>query len=86
MMNNQLNLHDLESNIDDVKTSLISNFTNSFFYKDYKKLLENKKLVFVNDDDGIPIQNWGMRSEKYDKVKVNDIELIEKEKFVFGID
>ena len=86
MMNNQLNLHDLESNIDDVKTSLISNFTNSFFCKDYKKLLENKKLVFVNDDDGIPIQNWGMRSEKYDKVKVNDIELIEKEKFVFGID
>ena len=69
-----------------MKKSLINNFTNSFFCKDYKKLLEGKKLVFVNDDDGIPIQNWGMRSEKYDHVKVNDIDTVKTDKFVFGID
>jgi hypothetical protein len=85
-MSNQLNFQDQESNIDEVKKSLINNFTNSFFCKDYKKLLENKKLVFVNDDDGVPIQNWGMRSEKYDCVQVNDIDIIKKEKYVFGID
>ncbi|MEJ7641035.1 MAG: DNA double-strand break repair nuclease NurA [Candidatus Nitrosocosmicus sp.] len=85
-MNNQLNFQELESNIANMKKSLINNFTNSFFCKDYKKLLESKKLVFVNDDDGIPIQNWGMRSEKYDHMKVNDIGTVKIDKFVFGID
>ncbi|HEY0579576.1 MAG TPA: DNA double-strand break repair nuclease NurA [Candidatus Nitrosocosmicus sp.] len=85
-MSNQLNYTDRASDIDDVKKSLINNFTNSFFCKDYKKLLENKKLVFVNDDEGIPIQNWGMRSEKYDHIEVNNIDIVKKEKFVFGID
>ncbi len=85
-MSNQLNFHNQGYNIDDIKKSLFSNFTNSFFCKDYKELLKNKKLVFVNDDDGIPIQNWGMRSEKYDQINVNKINLVKKEKFVFGID
>jgi len=86
MMSNQLNFPELKSDLDEVKKSLINNLTDSFFCKDNKKLVENKKLVFVNDDDGIPIQNWGMRSEKYDHIKVNNINMIEKERFVIGID
>ncbi|MGN6350151.1 MAG: DNA double-strand break repair nuclease NurA [Candidatus Nitrosocosmicus sp.] len=86
-MNNQLNFQQLQSNLDDVKKLLFNNFNNSLFCKDYKKLLKNKKLVFVGEDDsGIPIQNWDMRSDKYNQVKVNKIDIVEKEKFVFGID
>jgi hypothetical protein len=85
-MHNQLNLHDLESNIEDMKKSLINNFSNSYFCKDYRNLIENKKLVFVDDDEGVPIQNWGIHSEKYANLKINGIELVEKEKLVFGID
>lgn len=85
-MHNQLNLHDLESNIEDMKKSLINNFSNSYFCKDYRNLIENKKLVFVDDDEGVPIQNWGIHSERYANLKINGIELVEKEKLVFGID
>lgn len=86
-MNNQLNSHQLQSRLDDVKKLLFNNFNNSFFCKDYRKLLNNKKLVFVNDEDGgIPIQNWNMYCNEYDHIKVNKIDRIEKEKFVFGID
>jgi hypothetical protein len=86
-MINQLNFQQLQSNLDGVKNLLFNNFNNSVFCKDYRKLLKNKKLLFVNDEDnGIPIQNWGMRSNKYDDVKVSKIDIVEKEKFVFGID
>ncbi len=85
-MSNQLNFQEGASDIDDVKKSLIHNFTNSFFCKDYKKLLDNKKLVFGTDDEGIPKQKWGRRSDNYAHIPVNNIDMIEKEKFVFGID
>ncbi len=85
-MHNQLNSHELKSDIENMKNSLVCNFTDSFFCKDYRKLLENKKLVFVDNDEGIPIQNWGIDSERYDNIKINDINLIRKEKLVFGID
>ena len=85
-MHNQLNLHDLESNIENMKKSLINNFSNSYFCKDYRNLIENKKLVFVDDEEGVPIQNWGIHSERYANLKINEIELVEKEKLVFGID
>src|SRR5919107_1771841 len=51
-----------------------------------KKLLKDKKLVFVDDDKGIPIQSWGLHCAKYNDLKVNKIDICEKEKFVFGID
>ena len=69
-----------------MKKSLINNFSNSYFCKDYRNLIENKKLVFVDDDEGVPIQNWGIHSERYANMKINGIELVEKEKLVFGID
>ena len=70
-MHNQLNLQELESNLESMKKSLISNFSNSYFCKDYKNLIENKKLVFVDDEESIPIQNWGIHSEKYSNLKLN---------------
>jgi hypothetical protein len=85
-MHNQLNLQDLESNLDSMKKSLINNFSNSYFCKDYKNLIENKKLVFVDDEEGIPIQNWGIHSEKYSNLKTNRIYPIQDEKLVFGVD
>ncbi|HEU5120156.1 MAG TPA: DNA double-strand break repair nuclease NurA, partial [Candidatus Nitrosocosmicus sp.] len=85
-MHNQLNLQELESNIESMKKSLINNFSNSYFCKDYKNLIENKKLVFVDDEEGIPIQNWGIHSEKYSNLKINQIYPIEEEKLVLGID
>ena len=85
-MHNQLNIQELESNIESMKKSLINNFSNSYFCKDYKNLIENKKLVFVDDEEGIPIQNWGIHSEKYSNLKINQIYPIEEEKLVFGID
>lgn len=85
-MHNQLNLHDLESNIESMKKSLINSFSNSYFCRDYKNLIENKKLVFVDDEEGVPIQNWGLYSEKYTNIKLNRIESIPVEKLVFGID
>ncbi|WP_148687788.1 DNA double-strand break repair nuclease NurA [Candidatus Nitrosocosmicus hydrocola] len=85
-MHNQLNLHDLESNLEFMKKSLISSFSNSYFCKDYKNLIENKKLVFVDDEEGIPIQNWGIHSEKYANLKLTQITPAEGEKLVFGID
>jgi len=85
-MHNQLNLQELESNIESMKKSLINNFSNSYFCKDYKNLIENKKLVFVDDEEGIPIQNWGIHTEKYSNLKINQIYPIEEEKLVFGID
>jgi hypothetical protein len=69
-----------------MKKSLINNFSNSYFCKDYKNLIENKKLVFVDDEEGIPIQNWGIHSEKYSNLKINQIYPIEGDKLVFGID
>ena len=69
-----------------MKKSLINNFSNSYFCKDYRNLIENKKLVFVDDDEGVPIQNWGIHSERYANQKINGIELVQKEKLVFGID
>jgi hypothetical protein len=69
-----------------MKKSLINNFSNSYFCKDYKNLIENKKLVFVDDEEGIPIQNWGIHSEKYSHLKINQIYPMEEEKLVFGID
>lgn len=85
-MHNQLNLQDLESNLEFMKRSLINNFSNSYFCKDYKNLIENKKLVFVDDEEGIPIQNWGIHSEKYANLKFTQIYPAEGEKLVFGID
>lgn len=85
-MNNQLNLHDLESNIESMKQSLINSFSNSYFCKDYKNLIENKKLVFIDDEESIPIQNWGLHSEKYTNVKLHRIAPIGVEKLIFGID
>lgn len=85
-MHNQLNLQDLESNLEFMKKSLISSFSNSYFCKDYKNLIENKKLVFVDDEEGIPIQNWGIHSEKYANLKLTQITPAEGEKLVFGID
>ena len=85
-MHNQLDLQDLESNLETMKKSIIKSFSNSYFCKDYKDLIENKKLVFVDDEETIPIQNWGIHSEKYANLKLNRINLIESEKLVFGID
>ena len=85
-MHNQLNLQDLESNLESMKRSLINSFSNSYFCKDYKNLIENKKLVFVDDEEGIPIQNWGIHSEKYSNLKLTRIVSAEDEKLVFGID
>ena len=85
-MHNQLNLQDLESNLESMKRSLINSFSNSYFCKDYKNLIENKKLVFVDDEEGIPIQNWGIYSEKYSNLKLTRIVPAEDEKLVFGID
>lgn len=86
MRNKQLSTHDLKLNIEKMKKSLISDFNSSVFCKDYKSLLENKKLVFVGNDEGIPIQNWGLSSEKYTDTKINEIPFIQKEKLIFGID
>ena len=85
-MHNQLNLQDFESNLESMKRSLINSFCNSYFCKDYKNLIENKKLVFVDDEEGIPIQNWGIHSEKYSNLKLTPIAPAEAEKLVFGID
>ncbi|VFJ14167.1 DNA double-strand break repair nuclease NurA [Candidatus Nitrosocosmicus franklandus] len=85
-MHNQLNLQDLESNLESMKKSLINNFSNSYFCKDYKNLIDNKKLVFVDNEEGIPIQSWGIQSEKYSNLKMNRIYPKEDEKLVFGID
>lgn len=85
-MHNQLNFHEVELNVETMKNSLISNFNGSLFCKDYKKNLENKKIVFVDDDEGIPIQNWAIDSVKFSDIKINNIDIIEKEKLVFGID
>ncbi|MGD9672630.1 MAG: DNA double-strand break repair nuclease NurA [Candidatus Nitrosocosmicus sp.] len=85
-MHNQLNLQDLESNLESMKRSLINSFSNSYFCKDYKNLIQNKKLVFVDDEESIPIQNWGIHSEKYSNLKLTRISPTEAEKLVFGID
>lgn len=85
-MHNQLNFQDLQSNLEFMKKSLINSFSNSYFCKDYKNLIENKKLVFVDDEEGIPIQNWGIHSEKYANLKLTKINPVEGEKLVFGID
>ncbi len=85
-MHNQLNFQDLESNLEFMKKSLINSFSNSYFCKDYKNLIENKKLVFVDDEESIPIQNWGIHSEKYANLKLTQITPAEGEKLVFGID
>lgn len=85
-MHNQLDFHGLESNIEHMKKSLINSFSNSHFCKNYKDLIENKKLVFVDDDEGIPIQNWGIHSERYANMDIESIDLIREEKLVFGID
>lgn len=85
-MHNQLNFHDLEYNIENMKNSLISNFNGSLFCKDYRKNIENKKIVFVEDDEGIPIQNWAIDSVKFDDIRINNIDVVTEEKLVFGID
>jgi hypothetical protein len=86
-MKNQLNLHDIMLNVESVKKNMMGNFTNSIFCRDYRDTLAGKKLVFVSDeDDGIPIQNWALNSEKYHDIKVNPIKLVKKDKLVVGID
>src|SRR5690606_21539727 len=39
-----------------------------------------------DNEEGIPIQSWGIQSEKYSNLKMNRIYPKEDEKLVFGID